>query len=322
MAMRFYALFAIALGLSACGDSKKKNSDNKPGNPAALAQIGDSVITVGDFEHRINEQSPYARARLKSADKQKELLDEMVRLEMFAKEAEQRGLQNDPELSRNFKQLLGQRLMKDELAKVRMEDIGESDAKKYYEDHQAVYNQPEQVQVAWIVVKDPATAKRVLADPRIKAPASSDPFHKLVSEFSVDERSKEHGGLLAYFDDAARDYPKDLVAAAFNLANPNDVSAPVKVQNGLAILKLVARKKAVSRQFAEVKQQIRNIMYRDAQEQRKTAFEKELREKLNVKVDESKLSAVHIEGAAEPPPSNVLPPGNSTPMGAVPISKQ
>jgi peptidyl-prolyl cis-trans isomerase C len=317
MAMRFHALTCITVGALAFGcGSSKKSGDDRGARADAVAQLDDSVITVGDLERSINSQSPYARSRYQSMDKKKELLDDMVRLELFNKEAQRRGLTNDPELSRTIKELIAQRLMKDEVAKVKMEDISDSDTRDYYEAHRTAFNQPEQVQVAWIVVKDASDARRVLADGRIKAAAGDEAFRRLVAESSQDPVTKDKGGLLPFFDDTPRAMPKEVIDAAFSLANPGDVSAPVKVPTGLAILKLVARKKAVSRQYTDVKQQLRNILYRDRQQERKTALEKELREKSNLKIDEAKLTSVRIEGAVDLPVPAPLPQGNNTPVGS------
>src|SRR6185436_18137605 len=108
--------------------------------------------------------------------------------------------------------------------------------------------------------------------------------------------------------------PKEVVEAAFNLANVGDLSPAVKTPRGVAVVKLLARKKAVVRRFDEVKPQIRNMLYRDQQQDRKASLEKQLREKINVRIDESKLSTVRVEGAVEIAPA-ALPPGNSTPIG-------
>jgi parvulin-like peptidyl-prolyl isomerase len=321
MAMRFHAVTCIMVSaltfVAACGDSNKKKADGDKGGirGEALARIDDTVITVGDLERRINEQSPYARGRYKAQDKQKELLGEMVRLEVFVHEAERRGLQNDPEVARTIKQLLAQRLLKDELGKVRLEDITESAARHYFDDHLSVFNQPEQVEVAWILVKDAGTARRVLADPRIKQPAGDPGFRALVAEYSQDGDTKDRGGQLSFFDDTSTLVPKEVIEAAFNLANPGDVSQPVKTPKGVAVLKLVARKKAVVRQFDEVKQQIRNVLYREQQEKRKSVLEDELRQKMKVRIDDSKLASVRVQGAADLP-SSALPPGNSSPVGS------
>ena len=81
---------------------------------APLAKIDDVVITLGEFQERINRQSPYIRARYTSLEQKKEFLDSLVRFEVLAKEAYKRGLDKDPEVVRTMKQVMIQKLMRDE----------------------------------------------------------------------------------------------------------------------------------------------------------------------------------------------------------------
>ena len=76
-----------------------------------------------------------------------------------------------------------------------------------------------------------------------------------------------------------------------------DVSPPVKTEQGVVILKLTGRRKALMRTFDEVKQQIRNQLYRDKRQDSMESFVKSLRDKASVKIDEGKLAKVQIEGA-------------------------
>ena len=78
-----------------------------------LAKVDDVTITVGEFQERINQQSPYVRARYTSMERKKEFLDNLVRFEVLAKEADRRGLTKDPEVVRTMKQVMIQKLLKD-----------------------------------------------------------------------------------------------------------------------------------------------------------------------------------------------------------------
>ena len=74
---------------AACEDVKgAKASSQKPEDLAeVLAKVDDVTITVGEFQERINQQSPYVRARYTSIERKKEFLDNLVRFEVLAKEA-------------------------------------------------------------------------------------------------------------------------------------------------------------------------------------------------------------------------------------------
>lgn len=305
-------MIAGAVMHAACEDvGGARASSQKPEDLAAvLAKVDDVTITVGEFQERINQQSPYVRARYTSMERKKEFLDNLVRFEVLAKEAERRGLDKDPEVVRTMKQVMIQKLLKQEFDKQRMEDISDAECKSYYDQHPEEYNKPEEVRVASILVRDAGTAKKVLADARIKG-VDNQQFRNLVAEYSQDLATKDRGGDLRYFDANTKDVPKPIVEAAFKLQNIGDVSQPVKTPQGIAILKLTGRRKALSRTFDEVKQQIRNKLYRDKRQAAMESFVNDLRNKASVKIDESKLSKVQIEGIGpgQYPGPGLPPPG-------------
>jgi peptidyl-prolyl cis-trans isomerase C len=312
---RFVAFSATLMALgaflhAACKDVKSSHAAQKPEDlQETLAKIDDVVITVGDFQDRINKQSPYVRARYTSIERKKEFLDNLVRFEVLAKEAQKRGLDKDAEVVRTMKQVMIQKLLKDEFDKLKPEDISDSDAKKYYDAHPEEYNKPEEVRVSSILVKDQATAKKVLADARMKGPDNQG-FRMLVTQYSIDSATKDRGGDLRYFDANSKEIPKSIVEAAFKLQAMGDNSPPVKTEQGWVVLKMTGRRKALTRTFDEVKQTIKNRLYRDRRQDSMEAFVKNLRDKASIKIDEAKLAKVQIEGVqGQFPGPGVPPPG-------------
>ncbi len=100
-----------------------------------VAKVDDEVITVGDVQERINKQSPFIRARYTTLDKKKEFLDNLVRFEVMAAEAQKRGYDKDPEVQRVMKQqMISKFLQKDFESKLKVEDVPDADVEKYYND--------------------------------------------------------------------------------------------------------------------------------------------------------------------------------------------
>jgi peptidyl-prolyl cis-trans isomerase C len=297
-----------ALMHAACTGGKSLASKQASGDlEDTLAKVDDVVITVGDFQERINKQSPYVRARYTSLERKKEFLDSLVRFELLAKEADRRGLSKDPEVVRTMKQVMIQKLLSGEFDKLKLDDVSDAEVKAYYDAHPEEFNKPEEVRVSTIVVKDEKAAKKVMADPRIKGPDNQD-FRKLVSELSVDLATKDRGGDLRYFSRDSKDVPQAIIDAAYKLANIGDVSTPVKTEAGVAILKLTGRRKALVRTYDEVKQQIKNHVYGDHRKDAMENFVKKLRETTTVKIDEGKLAKVQIEGTGNGFPGPGVPP--------------
>src|SRR5689334_3041431 len=195
---------------------------------APLATIDDVTITLGEFQERINRQSPYIRARYTSLEQKKEFLDSLVRFEVLAKEAYRRGLDKDPEVVRTMKQVMIQKLMRDEFdTKVTADTVGDAEMKQYYDANIGEYEKLEEVRVSAIIVKNKAQADRVAIEARGDAGKTNKGFRDLVMKYSSDEDTKLRGGDLRYFDAQTKDLPAPVVRAAFGLVNTGDVSQTV-----------------------------------------------------------------------------------------------
>src|SRR5690606_4747154 len=119
--MRLLVVSTLLL-LAACGkkEAEKGESDARYGLSAEeattpVAKVGDRVITAGDFADRLAEQSPYLRARYASPERRRELLDNMVRFELLALEAERKGYFERPEVRRAENRVLVEALLREEI---------------------------------------------------------------------------------------------------------------------------------------------------------------------------------------------------------------
>src|SRR5215471_16817061 len=210
--MRTPQLSLLALGLplvlatSACKSAKIKPAQDNADLSQVVAKVEDAVITVGDFQERINKQSPFIRARYTTVEKKKEFLDNLIRFEVMANEARRRGYDKDPEVVRVMKQqMISKFLQKDFESKLKVEDVPDADVEKYYKDHPAEFNQKDEVRLSEIVVKDKSKADKALAEAKAlpkASPIGADQkgFRDLVTKYSEDEDSKSRGGDLSFID--------------------------------------------------------------------------------------------------------------------------
>ena len=65
-----------------------------------VARVGDQSLTLCDFTRRVNSQNPYLRARFNAPEQRRALLQSWVDAELLAAEAQQRGLDREPEVRR------------------------------------------------------------------------------------------------------------------------------------------------------------------------------------------------------------------------------
>jgi peptidyl-prolyl cis-trans isomerase C len=312
---------AVVSATGGCQDMPGRSLASS-GRADVLAQIDDSVITVAEFQERINSQSPYVRARYTSLEHKKEFLDNLVKFEILAKEAQRKGYDKDPEVLRTMKQVMIQKLLKQEFERVRIEDVPEADIKAYFDSHQDEFNKPPEVRVSMILVKDDATAKKVEGDARLKGIENAG-FRELVSQYSVDQETKDRGGDLRFFDANSKELPREIVDAAFKLQNIGDTTGAVKTKGGVAILKLTGQRKALVRSLEDVKQQIRSKLYRERRQKMMDDFEQGLRQKAKVEVHPERLAKVQVDTTGnsadrgiQPTPGSFHPPGQAAPQAS------
>jgi peptidyl-prolyl cis-trans isomerase C len=286
---------------------------------APLARIDDVTITLGEFQERINRQSPYIRARYTSLEQKKEFLDSLIRFEVLAKEAYRRGLDRDPDVVRTMKQVMIQKLTRDQLdGKITAESITEPEMRTYYDANQAEYVKPEEVRVSAIITRSRAQAERVAQEARGDAGKTNKGFRDLVSRYTQDEDSKLRGGDLRYFDATTRDVPAPVIKAAFALPSVGDVSGAVDAGNGTwYVLKQTGRRRATTKAFDDAKPAIRNKLFRDKRMAAQKTLIDDLRTKATIEINETNLARVRIDTsqAVDEGQPRDLPP---LPMAPVP----
>jgi peptidyl-prolyl cis-trans isomerase C len=309
---------AVGLLASACSEQKpaepkKVDRKNKPSSPnqsqeelnTVLAKVDDVVITIGEFQTQLNRQSPYIRARYASMEQKREFLDSLIRFEVLAKEALRRGYDKDPEVVRTMKQVMIQKLMKEEFEqKLTPDSVPDADMKAYYDANLAEYVKPEEIRASAIVVKSKAQAQKVATEAKGDAGKTNKGFRDLVTKYSSDEEGKLRGGDLRYFARDTKDVPKKVVEAAFALVQTGDVSGVIDGGDGKwYVLKQTGRRKAVTRSFDDAKPQIRNKLYRDKRVEAQNAFVANLRALSKVEIVTDALKKVRIDtstGYADP----------------------
>jgi peptidyl-prolyl cis-trans isomerase C len=313
--------------LAACGKNGKggDSAKNAPNLEQALARVDDHVITVADLERQIAKQPPFVRARYSSIERRKELLDNLVRTEVMAKEAENHGYDKDPDVLRVVKMQMVQQFVQREFdAKMKVEDVPEADVQKYYDAHPNEFTQQEEVRVSQIFTKDKAKAAKALAAVKALPKTDDKGFRDLVTKLSEDEDSKSRGGDLTFMDRKNTAYPKPVIEAAFALKEVNELSPVIGSDKGFHILKLTQRRPGFTRPMSEVKRQIQTRLYYEQRTKRMEAWVQEMKSKLKIEVYEDKLKQVKIDTTAPAtatagvPPQGAVPNPMMRPMGLQP----
>ena len=93
-ALRTTPLVACALLGTLLAACPGKKSVEKTG--PTVATVGDDVITADEFKKRLDETSPFLRARYNTLERKKEFLENLIRNDLLAQEAQRRGLDKAP----------------------------------------------------------------------------------------------------------------------------------------------------------------------------------------------------------------------------------
>ncbi|MEA2750678.1 MAG: hypothetical protein QOI41_4821, partial [Myxococcales bacterium] len=128
-----------------------------------LAKVGDETITLGDYAAALEHMDQFDRLRYQSTERRKELLDEMITVQLLAKEATAKGYDKDPIAQQEMRAILRDSM----LAEARKNapapaDVPEADVRAWFEAHRAEYKDPERRRVSVIVARDEATANAAL----------------------------------------------------------------------------------------------------------------------------------------------------------------
>jgi len=197
--------------------------------------------------------------------------------------------------------------------------VTEDDAKKYYEDNPAKFEEPERVRAAHILIstKDPATgsdlpddkkaAKRKQMEELLKRAKTGQDFAKMAQENSEDPGSKDKGG--EYTFPRGQMVP-EFESAAFSL-NTNQVSDIITTSYGYHIIKLYEKLPAKKEQLAGLDTKtifhkpdggvisIKDILTDQSMQKQFPDYMRSLRKEANVEILDDKLKMEDV-----PPTSN------------------
>lgn len=322
-------LATLALGLA--GLAQAQPNVAAPAKEPVFATVGERTITVTEYRQAlaVATRKKYYHAKPPEAELaafQREVGEDLVNRVLLLDEAKRRGIGPDRQRvdaalagyearykgNRNWEAnrermlaAVAQQLEADsvlERLEKQVKAVREPtarEARAYYEQHKELFVEPEQVKVSVILLKvDPGSpqaawnaahdeARRI----RERLGAGAD-FGELAKLHSGD-LSAGRGGDMGYVH---RGMLPEAVHAVVDKLAPGDVSAPVQVLEGVALLRLDDRKPARQRGFDEVRERAGDLWQRAEADAAWKALIAELRKRTAIRVDESQF--LQTPGAA------------------------
>lgn len=304
------AAFLMSVGLIGCSpadnaasqeaDSKRVHGLTAKEASEVIARVGDVEITAGDLAARLAEQSPYIRAQYETPERRREFLENMVRFELLAQEARERGLYELPEVERARKQAMIEELLSEEVGdEVELSSISDEEVRTYYEAHRDEFNKSAQVRASQIVVAQKAKAEKLLAE-LAAAPENAELFRQRVAEHSVDRTSRERQGDLGFFSlpglETKPEVPAVVAEAAFTIETVGGVYPQLlEVEKSYIIIKLTARREALHRSVDEARPMIQHRLWRKKRKEATDKLIARLRQEAKLTKDESALDEIQLD---------------------------
>jgi len=264
---------------------------------------------------RMEKQSPVMRARYNDLKRKKGFVENMVRFELLAMASIDQGLDKDPDVLRSAKQMMIQKLMRTTFETlVKPEDITDKEIEDYYASHKKDYFQPEKRRVSHILVrvnntsnpKEWAAGQKKANDIRreVVAACKNDPekFKTFAKKYSDDKANAALGGDLGYIarkEDNGR-MVKEFTDGSFALKAINSISKPVKTKYGFHIIRLTGKTQRSEKSLDEVRNNIRNILHKQARTEAFDNFVAKQQEKYGITIHESALEAIDVNASVTP----------------------
>lgn len=182
------------------------------------------------------------------------------------------------------------------------------EVRRFYDANPALFTEPEKTQVGVILLKvDPSAGKVARDRAREEAAgirqriAKGADFAELARIHSGDE-SAPKGGELGYVHRGA--LPESVQAAADKLGN-GQVSDPIDVLEGIALIRVTDRKAAELRPFDAVKDRARELVRRKAADEAWKSLVAKLRAEAKIEIDARRFAEVATapDAAKASPPS-------------------
>lgn len=287
-----------------------------------LATVGGNPISVQAFQSEMQRRG--GEAAFVGAPQRRALLDDMIRIQVLADNAEKAGYANNPEIRRGVSRLLADKYQHDKIDEpLASLDVGDGEVEEYYRTHLSAFTTPESVHVAAILVAVPPEAtdeqrqalrERAAHVREIAMASGGQSFAELAAQYSDDDATRGQGGDLGWIAAGADGAHWDpaLLGAIFDLAQPGQISPIVPTAAGFYVAQLLEHRARTVRPFAEVRNGLRPQLIREERQRRAAKLYAAALATVPVSVNEAGVAA--MEAAAQAavdgvPGEAAVPPG-------------
>jgi parvulin-like peptidyl-prolyl isomerase len=311
-------VLVLALGVSGCKSCEPSGDNAADAGHAVstsltpeqakqvLAKVGDETITLGDYAAALEHMDQFDRLRYQSAERRKELLDEMITVRLLASEARAKGYDKDPLAQQELRAILRDAMLAEARKSVPSpNDVPESEVRAWFEAHRVDYKDPERRRVSAVVLKDEATAREALAAAKKVTTAAQ--WGEIVRAKSIDAQARANVpvdlagdlGIVSPPGDPRGEntrVPEEVRAAVFEVAQVGTVLDRVVSAKGKHyVVRLTQKLPPHERTYEEAERTIRVKLAQDKLRAKEDELIAELRRSVKVEIDEGALGTVKVD---------------------------
>ncbi|WP_242395640.1 peptidylprolyl isomerase [Anaeromyxobacter oryzisoli] len=275
----------------------------------AVAEFRGWSLPAAMVAKELSTQPARVKEALRSPAARKTYVEGVTRTALFAREAERRGLQLDPDFLRRYEEELAKTFIERELeAAQRQGAPTDEEVHRWFEENAAALGRPERARIATVAYLAGDADAAARADKRRAAERglaaalrrAADPyaFGGLARTESEDLQARATNGELPFAtrEELAQRLGPELAEAAFAAREAGTVvPRVVETQRGFYVVKLLGREAAYAPAFEDVKDAIRSRL---AAERRAKAYEalvQRVYREAGVRFDEKAIAELKIE---------------------------
>lgn len=241
-----------------------------------VAKVNGKDIDQDDVLRFLNEVGPQVAMQFQSPEGIQKVIEELVNQELLYLDAIENRLDEDQDFKNMLEKTKNTLLKSYALNKlISAEEVGEEEAKKYYDEHTEYYKKKESLIASHILVDREEKAEDIIDE--IEKGLS---FEEAARKYSSCP-SKDVGGALGEF--TRGQMVPEFEEAAFKMGE-KEISKPIKTQFGYHIIKLTERKPGGQMAFEEVKDQVSEQVLRLKQQDKYLGKIEELKGKYPVEL--------------------------------------
>jgi parvulin-like peptidyl-prolyl isomerase len=287
----------------------------------AVAQVGDSIISLEQFQTLLNQRSRGHSEQFASLEGVESILKELIQEEVLYQRAKAEGYETNAEMVATIKRMMIHKYQEDRLKELTGSSVTVSDEEinAYYQEHAVEYTTPEQKMGAIIFISAPGSdaarkieIERKIQEIRIEAMDTQPKetvrfgFGALAVKHSEDQTTRYQGGKMGWLQNRPHGRWDDLVVEAlFALEREGEISPIIATAKGYYLVKLVDAKPLTVRPLSQVQEGIRYKIGRENKQRAQEEFYATQKAQVEIRINQALLEVTQ----PQPAPSRLRPPG-------------